>query len=232
MIPPGVHFETYRPGHKPLKTKTKKRFRFLFRGALRPQSGVDVVLRAFLASFSRKDDVALLLHCTDGDFMLDRIREYAASTETRVPEVEFYSDKLDVEGGDESRTLGLMAASHLLVAPFRAEQTSVHILEAMAFSLPVMVSAHASTLDFCNTTSCFMVPVAEKPCKDEPCGEKSVFGLPTAKQPLWAEPDVAALGRQMMYAYTHPEVCLCYSAACAHAGCDRIYARRQSRRIG
>ena len=61
IIPWGVDTALFNPDTQPAKLKTQKRFKFLFVGGTIYRKGIDVLLKAYLQSFSSDDDVCLVI---------------------------------------------------------------------------------------------------------------------------------------------------------------------------
>ena len=74
VIPNGVDPALYRPGVEPLKLATNKSFRFLFVGGTIRRKGPDVLLQAYLQTFSAADDVCLV------------IKDFGSDSYYRVPD--------------------------------------------------------------------------------------------------------------------------------------------------
>ncbi|HXG49186.1 MAG TPA: glycosyltransferase, partial [Methylomirabilota bacterium] len=61
VVPNGIDPERFRPDVPPRRLATEKKFKFLFVGGTIPRKGPDVLLRAYLESFTADDDVCLVI---------------------------------------------------------------------------------------------------------------------------------------------------------------------------
>ncbi|CAF4064150.1 unnamed protein product, partial [Adineta steineri] len=69
VFPHGVFVEKFNLTLSPFPLNTKKTFKFLSIGTILPRKGFDVLLQAYNARFSSKDDVTLIIHSTIKDLM-------------------------------------------------------------------------------------------------------------------------------------------------------------------
>ncbi len=108
--------------------------RFLFNGGLLPRKGIDKLLEAYRSTFSRADDVALVIHSAYGDeFALADIK--AIAKDVQAPEVILLQDEFS-----HMEMLRLYAASDVYVSPYRSEGFGLTLLEAMATGMQVGTS--------------------------------------------------------------------------------------------
>ena len=61
LVPQGVDPSRFRPGVSPLSLPTEKSFKFLFVGGTLYRKGIDLLLEAYCQTFSREDDVCLVI---------------------------------------------------------------------------------------------------------------------------------------------------------------------------
>ena len=61
VVPCGVNPERYRPDAPPLELGTEKGTKFLFVGGTIPRKGPDILLETYLETFTREDDVCLVV---------------------------------------------------------------------------------------------------------------------------------------------------------------------------
>lgn len=201
IVPHGVRILDLLPLHPPLRLRTNKSFKFLYRGGLLPRKGIDVLLRAFTATFSRRDDVVLIIHSSYGDFMKKEIALLSQSSDMDVPEIEAYMDsRMSI-----SELSSLHAATDCLVCPFRSEGFGLIILEAMASFLPVIATRYGGPLAFLTSANSYQIPAGSANCHLPPCGPTEVFGSKTLEQPTWAEPDTVALSNILRHIVKAPE---------------------------
>jgi len=166
-----------------------KSFAFLNVGSGFPRKGVDVLLRAYFEEFISDDDVCLILK-TFPNIHNDIAQqlEHWQQTASNAPECIHIDRDLAQEELDT-----LYNSADCLVHPARGEGFGLPIAEAMARRLPTIVSAYGGHLDFCSPETSFLVPCTLAP-------SQSHLKVPDA---VWAEPDVAALRRQMRFVFEH-----------------------------
>src|SRR5262249_13310332 len=117
VVPNGFNPEKFRPGVIPLSLATKKSFKFLFVGGTIHRKGPDLLLKAFLESFTAADDVCLVIKDFGGDTVYngqtlqEQIR--AAQSATNAPEIIYLADELTTDAMP-----GLYAACDCLVHPY------------------------------------------------------------------------------------------------------------------
>ncbi|MFN3428936.1 MAG: glycosyltransferase family 4 protein, partial [Candidatus Sericytochromatia bacterium] len=201
VVPLGVDVDRHRPEGPAYPLKTKKRFKFLFLGGAIPRKGVDVLLDAYLTTFTADDDVCLVIKGIGGETfysnspmsaMIRQLLEQAAG-DPRMPEVEYLEASLtDEEVGSMYR------ACDALVHPYRGEGFGLPVAEAMACALPVIVTAAGACRDFCDEETAYLVPAIEVPMAMDDFG-------PSQAGHWWAEPDRQALGAMMREVAASPE---------------------------
>lgn len=191
VTPHGVDPVTMRPDGPMMDLPTDKGFRFLFVGGTIPRKGADVLLTAYLAEFGPDEDVCLVIKefgaqsFYRGQGLGERIR--AAASDPNCPSVVYVTGNLS-----EEQVPNLYRACDALVHPFRGEGYGLPIAEAMACGLPVIITRHGAPLDYVNDDVAYLVDATEVP---GPAEGLASFDL--AIPPLWAEPSVEHLRRQM-----------------------------------
>jgi len=167
VIPNGVDAARFRPDVDPLPLATRKRFRFLFVGGSIWRKGVDVLLDAFTATFTRNDDVCLVIKEIAADPLYrDRNAEarIRSLTETLdAPEIVYLDHEIDEE--DVPR---LYAACDVLVHPYRGEGFGMPVLEALACARPVIVTRGGACDEFVPAGA--SIPVEARRLDIEPAG--------------------------------------------------------------
>jgi glycosyltransferase involved in cell wall biosynthesis len=198
VIPVGVDLERYTPEGPQLPLETDKRFKFLFVGALLGRKGVDLLLEAYLSTFSADDDVSLVIKAVGvGTFYADSpflamIRDAAARP--GAPAIELVTDDLS-----DARVAALYRACDALVHPYRGEGFGMPIAEAMASGLPVIVTNYGACLDFCDADTALLVPAREVAIPE------GISALPRPSVGYWwAEPDRARLAELMRAVFDDP----------------------------
>ncbi len=153
VVPHGVDVQRFHPDpaqHVALKTHYGlSEFVFLNIGAMTPNKGMDLLLRAFAEVARRRPEAQLLLkgsdHLYPSDQMLNRILD------TLMPE-----DRAALEGRfkyhgsplsmDDMAALYQVADAY--VSPYRAEGFNLPVLEAASCGLPVICTEGGPTDDF------------------------------------------------------------------------------------
>jgi glycosyltransferase involved in cell wall biosynthesis len=158
VVPLGVDEEVFCPIGKRLELATDRRFKFLFVGGVSARKGTDVLLAAYSAAFSPKDDVCLVIKDNSGDvfYQTDSLRDQLGkeSRNPASPEILYIDAFLP-----EDRLAALYRACDVGVFPYRAEGFCVPILEAMACGMPSVVPNFGACLDYCSDATSFLAPV-------------------------------------------------------------------------
>ncbi len=200
VVPNGVDTALFSPHGSAFSFRTRKRFRFLFVGGTIHRKGIDVLLQAYVSSFSRNDDVCLVIKDMGGksfykgQTLADAIRGLAG--DHRCPEIE-YIDRI-LPPGDMA---ALYRSCHVLTHPYRGEGFGLPVLEAMACGLPAIVSRGGACDDFCTGENSFKIRAERRDLKERRVGDLDTIGVP------WLlEPDAAELREQMKRAAAAPEM--------------------------
>ena len=198
VVPLGVSDEALSDSATPFALSTSKGFRFLFVGGTLARKGIDLLLRNYCQSFSDQDDVCLVIKDMGvGSFYNAQTAEAAikhAMQQPHAPAIEYLPHALT-----DAQMLGLYAACHCLVHPFRAEGFALPIVEAMACGLPVIVTAYGPTLDYCDSDTAYLIPASIVPLEERLPAE-----LQTVTPPCWAHPDEDALRYLLRHVVDHP----------------------------
>jgi glycosyltransferase involved in cell wall biosynthesis len=196
VVPNGVSESFFEPV-PPLELPTQKRFRFLFVGGSIPRKGIDILLDGYTRTFTRNDDVALVIKDFGtntfyrGRNFLEQIRWFQRQPE--VPEIVYIAEELD-----EQQMNALYRACHVLVHPYRGEGFGLPIAEAMACGLPVIVTDFGAAKDFCNAERAFLIPAEVEYFPDN-----LVDDMETVNRPFWAKPDRNAMEALMEQVFHH-----------------------------
>jgi len=195
VVPLGIDAARFHPGAKPLPIATRKSFKFLFVGGTIGRKGADVLLRAYLDTFTAADDVCLVIKDFGGKSVyqgqtLDaQIR--AAQQSANAPEILYLTEELAPES-----IASLYTACDCLVHPYRGEGFGLPVLEAMACALPVICTGGGSTDDFATDEFAYRLPATRRPI-----GNK-VGELELVARGWLLEPDLAALAATLRHVLT------------------------------
>jgi GT2 family glycosyltransferase len=192
VVPNGIDPERFRPGATPRKLTTTKSFKFLFVGGTIPRKGIDVLLQAFLKTFTASDDVALVIKDFGGNTIYkgqtwgERIAEI--QRRPNAPEIIYLDNELAPE-----ELPGLYTACDCLVHPYRGEGFGLPVIEAMACGLAVIVTAGGATDDFATDEFAYRIPATRRGIGHE------VSGMKLAAEGWLLEPDAAALAEKLKW---------------------------------
>ena len=189
-LPHGIDPARFRPDVAPLPLKTEKKFKFLFVGGTIIRKGPDLLLQAYLDTFTAADDVCLVIKdfggktVYAGQTLSDKIRE--AQAKPNAPEI-LYLDQ-ELSGEDIPR---LYTACDCLVHPYRGEGFGLPVLEAMACGLPVVVTAGGSADDFAVEGLAYRIPASKASLGME------VGGMRLMHNGWWLEPNFEVLKKTL-----------------------------------
>jgi GT2 family glycosyltransferase/SAM-dependent methyltransferase/Tfp pilus assembly protein PilF len=200
IVPNGVDPDKFHPRATPMKLTTLKKFKFLFVGGTIGRKGPDLLLQAWLKNFTAADDVCLVIKDFGGKSVYAgqtfETQIQAARSIPHAPEILYLNEELPPD-----LLPGLYTACNCFVLPYRGEGFGLPVLEAMACSLPVIVTAGGATDDFVSDEFAWRIPAIKKVFGHE------VSGMKLAGDGWLLEPDLAALGKAMRTAFTNPAAC-------------------------
>jgi len=194
IMPLGVNPDIFHPKAPPYPLKTGKSVKFLFVGGTIWRKGIDMLLDVYVQTFSRNDDVCLVIKDMGGDSFYkgmnaaDRIGEIRNNPDS--PEIEYITDSIT-----EREIAGLYTACDCLVHPYRGEGFGLPVAEAMASGLPVIVTEGGSTDDFCPADLVYRIPSQKNLVNIE---------MPLVKQGWALQPDAPELQKMMQSVYDNP----------------------------
>ncbi len=210
VVPHGIFFDKCNSSTALTKFnfKTKKSFKFLTIGGMLPRKGTDLIIESYFSSFTKNDDVTLIIHSIYGDFALERLKEIMLSPNS--PEI-ILLRKNQVA---DREIVDLLKQANVYLSPYRSEGFGLTILEAMATGLVPIVTKYGPSKEFCSDRCCYFVEAFERDCLIDPCGNKTIFGHKTIYQPKWSEPSLKSLSALMLNTYKRPQDLKERSIAC------------------
>lgn len=157
VVPLGFDHQHFHPHGDRYPLPTTKRFKFLFVGATILRKGIDRLLEAYCTTFTRADDVCLVIKDHAGEVFYQGIsyRDEIAKWQRNpnAPEIIYMKQYLSIA------EMGMLyRACDVSVFPYRAEGFGMPILEAMASGTPPIVPNFGACLDFCNSPTAFLMP--------------------------------------------------------------------------
>lgn len=165
-----------------LKPGGPQRRRLLHVSSGFPRKGVDCLIEAYRQSFTASDDVELVIKTfANPDNAIPKLIERFDTPKQQPPihviEASYSYPEL----------LSLYRTAAAVVAPSRGEGFGLPLAEAMALGVPVVTTNYSGQVDFCRPSTAWLVDYTLSASKAHVSGSFS----------LWADPDVADLGRQM-----------------------------------
>lgn len=184
---------------EPPRRRSGGPFKFLFVGGTILRKGIDVLLDAYMRTFSGDDDVVLVIKDFGvGTYYRNQTHEgfiREIQGKAGAPRIEYISDDLPV-----TALRDLYRSCDCLVHPFRGEGFGLPVAEAMACGLPVIVPDEGGASDFCTPETAMLIPTVRKHMP-----ANLARGLDTLSKPWWLEPNVRVLGDRMREMYEAPE---------------------------
>ena len=168
---------------KPYPLKVKTGYKFLHISSCFPRKGVDLLLEAFIETFTCKDDVSLVIKTFPN--IHNTIEEQVEGLKKSFPlcpPIEIINKELAI-----SEITDLYKQCDALVAPSRGEGFGLPMAEAMWHGLPVITTAYGGQSDFCTEDTSWLIDFSFRAAKTH----MELFDS------IWMEPDVKHLGKLM-----------------------------------
>ena len=168
-----------------------KGFKFLHISSCFPRKGVDILLKAYVETFSGDDDVSLIIKTFQNPH--NQIKEWikeATKSIKNPPHIELIIDDLPT-----SSIKALYKQCDVLVAPSKAEGFGLPLAEAMLSGCSVITTGWGGQLDFCDRDTAWLIDYEFEYAKTH-------FELFDS---VWANPKVDDLSRLLKELYNTPK---------------------------
>ncbi|HUF74392.1 MAG TPA: glycosyltransferase [Gammaproteobacteria bacterium] len=192
VVPNGVDLAVFRPDGARYPLPDDKRFVFLYVGGTIYRKGIDLLLEAYTATFSKDDDVCLLIKDCGaktlyrGQTAEEMIREH--QSRRNAPAIVYLAEDLT-----HDQVAALYRHSDVLVSPYRGEGFSLPTLESMACGTPAIVTQGGATDDFVDAATGWQVPSRRVSVGT------SIYGDELGGEGFLLEPDVRDLARLLRH---------------------------------
>ena len=164
-----------------------KKYKFLHISSCFPRKGIDILIRAFVDTFTNKDDVSLIIKTFNNQHNnVDQILAKLKEERSNMPDIVLIKGDLSL-----SEIRSLYSQSDVLVAPSRGEGFGLPIAEAMLMNIPVITTNWGGQTDFCQPDNCWLIDY-------DFVLSKSHFNLSNS---YWAEPSVNHLSKLLLDVY-------------------------------
>ncbi|MCA9382767.1 glycosyltransferase [Candidatus Dojkabacteria bacterium] len=172
------------------KLNTSKKYKFLHISSAHYRKGVDVLIKGYFETFTKDDDVVLVLKLfPNPNSKVDEI--IANLRNENSPEVEIINNP-DLTDGE---IISLYSQCDAVVLPSRAEGFGIPMAEAMLMEKPLITTGYSGHMDFCNAENAFLLDY-------QLINSDSQLGTPGAKV---AEPSIDDLKKHMKFLAENPD---------------------------
>lgn len=186
IIPNGINPEIFNPYGPKYEINSNSKIKFLFVGGTLPRKGIDVLLKAFVKTYTKHDPVSLVIKDIGGDsFYKGQNAQEQISTLLQnpdAPEIIYITEDIS-----EEEMAALYRACDVFVSPYRGEGFCLPALEAMACGLPVIVTDAGATDDFVDEFVGWKIESKPRLIPDK------AFKIPMVKDSYWLEPNEDSL---------------------------------------
>ena len=172
----------------------QKRFRFLCVGKWETRKGIDDLIRAFCEEFKPNENVELVLHCHNR-----YIRGFDTHSKFLSLDLPPHAPIVVSQPLPEQGLIRLYNQCDAFVLPTKAEGWGLPIIEAMACSLPVIVTAYSALTEYVSTENGYLITVSQMV---KACDDFAYYGQDFG---YWAQPDVSHLKALMRHVFENPE---------------------------
>lgn len=197
VIPNGINPDIFKPTGSKYFLPTRKKLKFLFVGGTIYRKGFDLLLKAFVNSFNKSDDVCLVVKDTGNDSFYKGLTSEEAINSARSkydsPEIIYIKDKLT-----ESQMASLYRACDIIVAPYRAESFCLPLLEGIACGLPAIATKGGASDDFLEEAFTKFISAEKVSIGD------SLDGAQLTGNAFMLEPSIEELQDALLYYYSNP----------------------------
>jgi glycosyltransferase involved in cell wall biosynthesis len=190
VVPNGVDLAVFKPDGERYALVDEKQFVFLYVGGTIYRKGIDLLLEAYTATFSKDDEVCLVIKDCGaktlyrGQTAEEMIRDH--QSRRNAPAIVYLAEDLT-----HDQVAALYRRSDVLVSPYRGEGFSLPTLESMACGTPVIVTLGGATDDFVNAATGWQVPSRRISVGT------SIYGDALGGEGYLLEPDVRELASLM-----------------------------------
>lgn len=172
---------------KDFPIKSKKKFRIFHNSSGQYRKGLDVLVKAYLETFTKDDNVVLILKLFPNLSIDKKTLQLIEDKPKNSAEIEVISDREMTDG----QLKYLAENSDLHIYPTRAEGFGLPIAEGLALGKAVIATNYSGQVDFADDSNAFMLDYKLVP-------STSHLNIPGS---LVAEPDLNQLKKQMRFVY-------------------------------
>ncbi|HPO62310.1 MAG TPA: glycosyltransferase, partial [Candidatus Kapabacteria bacterium] len=199
IIPNGIDPKVFKPNGKKFVINTNKKLKFIFVGGTIYRKGIDILLKAYIETFTSLDEVSLVIKDMGGEsfYQGQTAKQFIQDIQKNPnsPEIIYIDEYLT-----EQDIIELYHSSDVFVCPYRGEGFSLPTLEAMACGLPVIVTKGGATDDFVLDTFAWRINSKEVSIGDQ-MGDKKMTG-----EAFVLEADKDEIAAVMKFIFENPSI--------------------------